>query len=123
MTRDFDKAIEWGKRGKELKDRSNVDTRYTTDLYLSLALRDSGQIDPALQQLLRGRKLDEVIDPDELTDDLGGAYYGNIGRCLHLMGQIDPAIICYRKSAILLQSQGSEHVENQGFALIHPLIF
>jgi hypothetical protein len=31
------------------------------------------------------------------------------------MGQVDPAIICYRKSAILLQREARQHVENQGF--------
>lgn len=55
------------------------------------------------------------MDPDEFDEDRGGPFYGNIGRCLHLMGQVDPAIICYRKSAISLQTAGDEHVENQGF--------
>jgi hypothetical protein len=31
------------------------------------------------------------------------------------MGQIDPALICYRKSALLLQKDRKPHVENQGF--------
>jgi SIR2-like domain/NB-ARC domain len=45
----YAQAIEWGTRGKELKERSNVDTDYDTALYLALAQRDSGAIDPALQ--------------------------------------------------------------------------
>jgi uncharacterized protein HemY len=31
------------------------------------------------------------------------------------MGQIDPALVCYKKSAMLLQSRRSQHAENQGF--------
>ena len=31
------------------------------------------------------------------------------------MGHIDPAFICYRKSAICLQDQSDHHIENQGF--------
>ena len=100
---DYSKAIEWGQRGKDLKDRTDVDTRYNTDHNLALAQRDAGIVDPALTYFLQGRKLDEVTDIDELDENRKGAYYGNIGRCLHLMGQIDPALICYRKSAILIE--------------------
>src|SRR5262249_16926775 len=59
--------------------------------------------------------LDNVVDADEFDEDRGPAFYGNVGRCLHLMGQIDPALVCYKKSAILLQSDRNYHVENQGF--------
>ena len=113
VTGNFQKAIEWGQRGKDLK--GIVDTQYSTELHLALAQRDAGIIDPALEYFLEGRPLADVIDPEELDDERGGAYYGNIGRCLHLMGQIDPAIVCYRKSAILLQKEAG-HNENQGFA-------
>jgi tetratricopeptide (TPR) repeat protein len=84
---------------------------------LALALRDGGEVDESLAAFLGVESLDAVIDPEELDENKGGAYYGNIGRCLHLMGQIDPAIICYRKSAILIEKDPSqEHVVNQGFA-------
>jgi hypothetical protein len=56
-----------------------------------------------------------VIDPDEFDEDNNHAFYGNVGRCLHMMGQIEPALVCYRKSAILLQSVHGRHIENQGF--------
>ncbi|MGB6539452.1 MAG: hypothetical protein WBF03_01080 [Xanthobacteraceae bacterium] len=111
------RSIKWGLRGKELKDRSNVDTKFGTEHNLALAQRDAGIIDPALAYFLHGRKLEEVIDVDELDEGRGGSYYGNIGRCLHFMGQIDPALVCYRKSAILLEKdQTINHTENKAFA-------
>jgi tetratricopeptide (TPR) repeat protein len=111
----YPEAIEWGARGKELKEKSNVDTRYDAQHHLALAQRDSGLVDPALKYFLQGNALSEVIDPDEFDDTKDGSFYGNIGRCLHIMGQIEPALVCYRKSAMLLQNVGNTHVENQGF--------
>jgi hypothetical protein len=40
---------------------------------------------------------------------------GNIGRCLHLMGQIDSALACYQKSALLLEKAQRQHIVNQGY--------
>ena len=117
VNQDYSKAIEWGLRGKELKDRTNVDTQFSTDHNLALAQRDAGIVDPALAYFLGGRRLNEVTDIDELAENRDGAHYGNIGRCLHLMGQIDPALVCYRKSAILLErDRAVNHVENKAFA-------
>ena len=59
---EYSKAIEWGLKGKELKDRSNVDTQFSTEHNLALAQRDSGMIDSALAFFLQGRKLEEVTD-------------------------------------------------------------
>lgn len=101
---DFEAAIKWGKRGQELKETSGVDTRYTAAHDLALAERDSGHPESALAVFLEGRSLPEVIDPDELDEKWKGHYYGNIGRCLHFMGQIDAALVCYQKSALLLEA-------------------
>lgn len=112
----YEAAIKWGTRGQGIRTKSGVDTKYDTSHNLALAQRDSGDVDPALKTFLTGRSLSEVIDPDELDEERGGHYYGNIGRCLHLMGQIDPAIVCYRKSAILIEKKyAHQHVLNQGF--------
>ena len=117
VTGEYSKAVEWGLRGKELKDRTDVDTTFSTNHHLALAQRDSGLIDPALAYFLGGKKLKQVTDVDELDDDRNGSFYGNIGRCLHLMGQIDPALVCYRKSAILLENDRElNHTENKAFA-------
>jgi hypothetical protein len=71
--------------------------------------------DTALIAFLGGVPIEKLIDPDEFDDQRDPSFYGNVGRCLHLTGQIDPALICYRKSALLLQKDRHPHVENQGF--------
>ena len=84
--------------------------------FLALAQRDSGRPEDALPEFLRGRRIEDVIDPDELDETRGGAHYGNIGRCLQFMGQLDQALVCYQKSAILIEKTVQQnHVYNQGF--------
>ena len=111
-------AIKWGTEGADLKRGSGVDTRYTSEHTLALAQRDSGAIDPALEHFLGGATIDEVIDPEKLDVDRGGPFYRNIGRCLHLMGQVDPALICYGKSAHLIgREHGDNYWENQAYIM------
>ncbi len=113
---DYGVAIKWGKRGAELKTRTDVDTVFDTQHNLALAERDSGAVEPALRYFLAGKKLKDVISKDGVDPDRDEAYYGNIGRCLHLMGQIDNSLICYRKSGQVLEQLGSEaSIENQAF--------
>jgi hypothetical protein len=95
---------------------SGVDTSFSTAHHLALAQRDSGAIDPALKFFLKGLTIDELVDPARLDFDLGGTFYGNIGRCLHLMGQVEPAIACYRKSARLIEEEDKlPSIENQAY--------
>jgi len=112
---DFATAIKWGKIGEDLKKSSGVDTTYDVSHNLALAQRDAGRPEVALPVFLSGRNLSEVVDPKELDDKRDGAHYGNIGRCLHLMGQVDSALACYQKSALLLERARVEHVLNQGY--------
>jgi tetratricopeptide (TPR) repeat protein len=112
---DFATAVKWGKIGEDLKTSSGVDTTYDVSHNLALAQRDAGRPEVALQIFLFGRGLSEVVDPKELDEKRNGAYYGNIGRCLHLMGQVDSALACYQKSALLLERARVEHVINQGY--------
>jgi tetratricopeptide (TPR) repeat protein len=97
---DFLTAIKWGTEGEELKERSNVDTNFDTSHNLALARRDAGFIEPALRHFLNGKKLTEVIAEKAATKSFSAPSYGNVGRCLHLMSQIEPALSCYRKSAL-----------------------
>jgi len=116
VRKNFASAIEWGRRGVDLKRSTYVDTRDEINHTLALAERDGGRPEDALPQFLAGRRIDDVIDQDELDEKRTGAYYGNVGRCLHLMGQIDQALICYQKSALLIEKKDTGHrVYNQGF--------
>jgi tetratricopeptide (TPR) repeat protein len=112
---DFAAAVKWGNIGQNLKISSGVDTEYDTAHNLALAERDAGHPEAALPTFLSGQELSKVVNPKELQEKRGGHYYGNIGRCLHLMGQVDSALVCYQKSALLLEKARVEHVVNQGF--------
>jgi tetratricopeptide (TPR) repeat protein len=108
--------LEWAKLGQKLKASSGADIKINIEHQLALVERDSGQAEIALPTFLAGRALSEVLDPDELEPERDGPHYGNVGRCLHFMGQIDAALICYQKSALVIEKRPrSGHVRNQGF--------
>ena len=116
VNEDFSSAILWGEEGARLKSESGVDTEYDTSHHLALAKRDGGLVDQALGYFLLGSKLEEVVDPANIDQSRDGAFYGNIGRCLHLMGQIEPALSCYKKSGALIESKpDGERVCNQAY--------
>ena len=115
----FAEAVEWGERGQNLFEASGVDSKLSAGITHSLALaeRDAGRPELALPIFLDGRALAEVVDPDELDEKRGDHHYGNIGRCLHFMGQIDSALVCYQKSALLIErSQETVNITNKGYA-------
>ncbi|MGI3901082.1 MAG: SIR2 family protein [Janthinobacterium lividum] len=112
---EYSVAIRWGMEGEELRS-SGVDTKYSAAHNLALAQRDAGAIEPALKYFLQGVPLADVVDPNKIDRDLGGALYGNVGRCLQLMGQIDSAISCFKKSAKLIEDEKDDlDFENQAF--------
>ena len=116
MSADYVAAIKWGTEGAVLKSGSGVDTPFSSDHNLALAQRDSGAIDPALTFFLGGEKLEKVLEPAHRDMDRGGSFYGNVGRCLHLMGQTDPALSCYAKSAQLIEREHEDSdTENQAY--------
>jgi tetratricopeptide (TPR) repeat protein len=113
---DYSEAVRWGKIGKELKISSGVDTDSEIEHSLALAERDSGYPEAALPLFLEGRARSEVTDPKEFDQKRSGPHYGNVGRCLHLMGQVDEALVCYQKSAILVETRlSTERILNQGY--------
>jgi tetratricopeptide (TPR) repeat protein len=116
MRGDFTTAVKWGQKGQDLKSASGVDTKIDTAHTLALAERDAGRPEVALQTFLAGRSLEEVTDAEELDEARPGHYYGNVGRCLHLMGQLEGALACYQKSALLLEKTGQRHIVNEGFS-------
>lgn len=116
VRKDFVGAIQWGKIGVTLLDKTGVDVQTEIKHRLALAQRDAGNPEVAIEFFLRGRSLADVLDPEELDEARGGAHYGNIGRCLHFMGQINSALACYQKSALLLEKEGGyEQILNQGY--------
>jgi tetratricopeptide (TPR) repeat protein len=112
----FTSAVEWGQQGQTLVQNSGVDIGFDISHSLALAERDAGRPEIALPIFLGDTPLSTVLDPEELDEERRGAYYGNIGRCLQFMGRVDQALVCYQKSALLIEkSPAEEHIINQGF--------
>jgi tetratricopeptide (TPR) repeat protein len=115
----FVEAVQWGRKGQDLIEASGVDSSAIVSVRHTLALaeRDVGRPEVALSFFLGGRSLSEVLDPEELDEERGEHHYGNIGRCLQFMGQVEPALVCYQKSAIILErSPVTENVSNRAYA-------
>jgi tetratricopeptide (TPR) repeat protein len=116
----FEKAISIAEEGEALKRNSGVDTDIEISHNLALALRDTKKqknIERALQIFKLGEPIEEIISQSTIKDDLGGTFYGNIGRCLFFMNQIDNALICYNKSILLLKKHlHSNSYINLGYA-------
>ena len=112
----FDSAIQWGERGKQLKERTSVDTGYSTTHHLALSRRDAGDLSEAIESFLEGESLESVVTPGERIDGKESPFYGNIGRCLFMDNQLDEALSCYVKSAQLLE-ESRDHQDrlNKGY--------
>ena len=99
----FDSAIRWGEKGNQLKDSTSVDTGFSTKHNLALSLRDTGRVLEAIESFLDGESLAAVVTPGKRIQGKGAHFYGNIGRCLFLIRRLDEALVCYVKSAQLLE--------------------
>ena len=99
----FESAIQWGERGSQLKEETDVDTAFSTRHNLALSLRDGGRVTEAIESFLEGESLEIVVAPNEKIQGKGAHFYGNIGRCLFLIKRLDEALVCYVKSAQLLE--------------------
>ena len=100
----FESAIAWGETGKRLRESTPVDTQHSTTHHLALARRDNGLFDEALQDFLGDESLDDVLAGSGPAHK-DAPFFGNIGRCLYLVGRLDHALICYIKSARLLEAK------------------
>lgn len=103
FTGDFDQAIYWGEKGTRLKEMSHVDIDYDCGHNLALARRDGGRVAEALKHFLGISTEEEVLANVSPEQEKNGHFYGNIGRCFALNGEIEKALICYRKSAQLTE--------------------
>jgi tetratricopeptide (TPR) repeat protein len=114
----YAEALKWGRAGHALLELSDMDSQFTGSITHTLALteRDAGRPEVALPIFLDGRTLSQAIDPEELDEKRGAHHYGNIGRCLQFMGQIEGALVCYQKAALLLErGPETENVTNRAY--------
>lgn len=114
---DFEKAVEWSEVGLELKAQTNVDTQHGNEYHLALAKRDAGDIDSALKFFLAGADLEEIAKSASDSEEYNGPKYGNIGRCLQLSGDVEQALVFYKKSIRELEKDSSSNrLSNAAYA-------
>ena len=112
----YDSAIRWGENGELLKERTPVDTRFSTRHNLALSRRDAGHVTEALKSFLEGESLATVVTPGKRIHGKEAHFYGNIGRCLFLIGRLDEALVTYVKSAQLLEESRTHRARlNKGY--------
>jgi len=112
----YEEAIRHGREGVAQKELSKIDTLVQADTTLHLALRDSGQVDEALKFFTRGADLDELLKLRR-DDPHDHSFYGNIGRCLYLKGDVKRAIRFYALAwSKLLGDESATASENRGWA-------
>jgi len=118
VKRDFEAAISVGEEAEYLIDLRSLSEDYGVKQYLALSRRDGGKDgDRALAFFTRGYSLDDLCKVSKPSGDVAAETYGNVGRCLSIMGRLDEAKICYAKSlSLLLNSESSDKVLNLGFA-------
>lgn len=114
----FQEAIEVGEEGIFILKESGVTDNYSLKHNLALAQRDSQQVDnvnKALNYFSRGEDLKGILE--KINVELGGHYYGNIGRCLEMLERKNEALKCYFYSiSILFKEDNSYSKLNIGYA-------
>lgn len=102
----FELAIDWANSGVNLKNETHVDTAFDCAHTLALAQRDAGNPEIALEFFRKGIPLNDLISAENKYPS-DGAMFGNIGRCLQFMGELDRALIFYRRSLHILEHETS----------------
>ncbi len=118
LLRNYDSAIAWGREGRALKDTSHMDTRADSSHFLNLALRDSGHVDEALPYFLSGHSVEDVVRLGQTAGDpeQKATFFGNVGRCLYLKGELRASRVCYARSADKLYAETNmTSIANQGW--------
>ena len=114
----FDEAIEIGEYGLFLLEEANLADNYSLKHNLALAHRDSRiekNIKNALTYFLKGENIENVVN--NINEDLGGHFYGNIGKCLELLDEKENALTCYYISILILFKEDSSYSKlNIGYA-------
>jgi len=117
---DFKSAIDILEEAEYLLTRSKQGDKHGIKHHLALAYRDTkdpGKVNKALSIFLLSEQASELSDPAQFNKDLSGALYGNVGRCLQYLNQIEQAIICLCKSFYIIDNgHGADRILNLGYA-------
>ncbi len=114
----FNEAIEIGEYGVFLINNSGISDNYSLRHNLALSRRDSKidkNIKEALLYFLKGENVENIIN--NVNVDLGGHFYGNIGKCLEFLNDKVNALTCYYISfSILCDEDNNNSKLNLGYA-------
>ena len=114
----FNEAIEIGEYGLFLINESGISDNYSLRHNLALARRDSNienNIKEALLYFLKGENFENIVN--NKNEDLGGHFYGNIGKCMELLNKEVNALTCYYISFNILCKEDNNHSKlNLGYA-------
>ncbi|ODS60358.1 MAG: hypothetical protein ABS37_18280 [Acidovorax sp. SCN 65-108] len=89
----YQDAISFATEADELSRQVDFSPPSSPGHTLALALRDSGNIEAALPKLLEGLTVAEAMDEGNGKDP---TFYGNIGRCFYLSGDIAMSLKFYQ---------------------------
>lgn len=111
----FKEAIEITEEGHTLEEQSTTKSGIDVKHTLALSLRDTKlkeNISKALQIFLNDKSLENLVEDND-ENFIAGETYGNVGRCLQYNGNINDALVCYKKSFKKL-----EEPMNKGYAYL-----
>ncbi|MEA5427557.1 SIR2 family protein [Arcicella lustrica] len=116
----FNEAIAIAEEGVFLLEESSLTDNFSLRHNLALSLRDSkneNDIKKALDYFLQNESLDKVINRDQINFEFSSQLYGNVGKCLELIGRYDDALYCYCISfKKLLNENYDDSTLNNGYA-------
>lgn len=116
----FEDAIQIGEEGAELLEESNLADSYNLRHNLALAYRDSRiekNILKALDYFSGGEDIKIDINSMNYNKELGGTYYGNIGKCLEYLENKEQALNYYYISLkLLINEDFVNSIINIGYA-------
>ena len=113
FNKDFQDALMWGNRGVDLLQKSQVDTTFNCRHTLALAQRDSGDVDSCLSYFLNDLTYEQATSA-ESSSSRSGQFFGNLGRCFHIQGDLNKALRCYNICAKKFD-EGQQSVINNGY--------
>jgi hypothetical protein len=119
LKEESDAAIKFGEEGEYLLAESKVQDSFDLRHNLALARRDSKSQEnllKALDYFSQNEDVEEIIQSDKIKTELGGHYYGNVGRCFEYLKNNKNAFRCYIIAIkILMNSEHYNAKKNIGY--------
>lgn len=121
----FIDAIRYGKSASDLIDHLGESDVWSGKHRYYLSLRDSqipANIHAAIKYFCNDKTLEDMCS-DKINESIQPSYYGNLGRCLFYLGQIESALHLYCKSFKILSSESQKYYEKHNIGYASKWIF